>query len=413
MKLLFLRIVGLFLLLIAPLTCLRSQPADTLYYRFPNTTENKALFDQNNPFGLAFACSELLQHKHKLSNAFSRITGISASDQIVLLSKNPGKSMEDLGFQSYLGPQGTTPLSNIYGEDSVIRLSDGTTEYLYPERKIHWINNRSFDELVIQVIKAKQSDNSIRLIPQRAYFQKTFTDMPQPITVLSFEWSLLYEHRLDWWEELKDSAANNLLVELQHYQDQQFEAYTSTPDFLFNKDVSFKCIESSLEISDLDRIAYWDYIVSEWFKEPYRKSETVFRSKIKETRTNLVNIYGEDSISYDFNGKATIAYESSYDTLVACEGPFHKIYKNYHLEYEPGSGWKMHIVDLCATVQTEKGFQFVYFTASEARGQSPEERKLNPLSVWLENHQEFEVKQLNWESLLENLKLKKEITHKP
>lgn len=38
-----------------------------------------------------------------------------------------------------LGPQSTTPIANIYGEDSVIFLPDGTTEYIYPPRDTMWI----------------------------------------------------------------------------------------------------------------------------------------------------------------------------------------------------------------------------------------------------------------------------------
>ena len=38
-----------------------------------------------------------------------------------------------------LGPQSTTPIANEYGEDSVIYLPDGTTEYVYPPRDTSWI----------------------------------------------------------------------------------------------------------------------------------------------------------------------------------------------------------------------------------------------------------------------------------
>ncbi len=37
-----------------------------------------------------------------------------------------------------LGAQATTPLANMYGEDSVIYLPDGTTEYVYPARDTMW-----------------------------------------------------------------------------------------------------------------------------------------------------------------------------------------------------------------------------------------------------------------------------------
>lgn len=37
-----------------------------------------------------------------------------------------------------LGAQSTTPLANMYGEDSVIYLPDGTTEYVYPARDTSW-----------------------------------------------------------------------------------------------------------------------------------------------------------------------------------------------------------------------------------------------------------------------------------
>ncbi|MBI3238895.1 MAG: gliding motility protein GldN, partial [Flavobacteriia bacterium] len=38
-----------------------------------------------------------------------------------------------------LGPQSTTPIANEYGEDSVVYLPDGTTEYVYPPRDTTWI----------------------------------------------------------------------------------------------------------------------------------------------------------------------------------------------------------------------------------------------------------------------------------
>lgn len=38
-----------------------------------------------------------------------------------------------------LGAQSTTPIANSFGEDSVIFLADGTTEYIYPARDTSWI----------------------------------------------------------------------------------------------------------------------------------------------------------------------------------------------------------------------------------------------------------------------------------
>jgi gliding motility associated protien GldN len=45
---------------------------------------------------------------------------------------------EAFSYLGKLGAQATTPIPNIYGEDSVIYLPDGTTEYVYPPRDTFW-----------------------------------------------------------------------------------------------------------------------------------------------------------------------------------------------------------------------------------------------------------------------------------
>jgi|GEM_PF-5346482 len=270
---------------------------DYRYSCFARNEQNKELYDTLNPYSFYNIIVQTIDRLTDGKNKFD-YKGIQSSD-IVKLRTDFGsdwRSISDL--EMLLGPQARTPMSNHLGEDSILRLSDGSYEYLYPARDSIFFYFGEYSDIVLKERVLFDSITGKELVePLEIYLRKQLFPNEEPTVVLSFNWQLLYLIMKERYVPILKNESQLLIVD--------YEEFLAIAEKRFDSNGCYQFIGGSNffsyldETKSLNKIRDDDIPFNEWnsFKKA-NEGQGVFY-KVISNETILVNEYGEDSLVFD------------------------------------------------------------------------------------------------------------------
>lgn len=376
------------------------------YLHYANTPENQQLFDSINTFGFYNLVKLTID---RLDDRNVEHKGISRENVAIIKESCSNIELRSLGLSWHLGRQATSPIVNKKGEDSVMYLPDGTTEYVYPGRDTIYTISGTIDDFVIkEKCYLDSTTNKLIWTPIELIARKKVIPFLKPIPIILFNWEAMYTVRKEWFKPLEKSKGDSLIPLLETFLKMAESQFDSIGCYqLIGEEQFWNYLNQSFVIN---REVDYDSLIKNWkqFVNGANKEE-LFLHIEKEERL-LANEYGEDSMIYTPDGTHLFVYREFVDTMVFVKKGFDKLYEYRCLYFVDSTGWCEELVEVVGAKKTSKRDEFmvVYRASKKPLGYASkkdrwEYQQLNdPLYKWLSIAPKTSFTQFPWEEKLYN-----------
>jgi|GEM_PF-4880067 len=397
------------------------------YVSYSNTKENALLFDQKDPFGF-------YQVVQKIFTRFSvevGFQGIHYSEMPGVLKAMKKPWYEIPGMNMRLGGYSTVPLSNISGGDSLIELSDGSAQYVYPAPDSIFFSTIDYDEVVFREVEELDAETGKLVFrPRRMYFLKRFPSMKHSVVMASVDFDMFYRGDMNLMAKIDEKTAAQLIPSTEQFladYEQHFsttEKYPRRGEFMM---IYGNWSADPMGFFSLNHLSYLDMYRKEKNKRDYSyvlregAKNPLLVIEVQEERSTLQNVNYEDSMYVNDQGETVVAEAVYIDTLFYVKKGFTELYESWTFEYEPETkSWQktdpgivatMRVIpsELPMVVYSERKFDRSYiesdFDDLTSFNRYDYNVKNNPLQAYLGQLENGGFDYFDWEAALYDHKL--------
>ena len=302
------------------------------YLNYPKNKKNALLYDTIDPYGFYNIIQASFSASYSIVNA--EFGGIGESD-IQKLKECATQPLSDLPYlESRLGPQGTTPLPNMFNEDSVVRIPDLGTYYVYPERKTTYFICKKYDDLVIKEKKVLDTlTGKFNFVPTEIILRNRLCFSNKWIITARIDVDLIYQLGKTIYLPIGSDTTKQLIREFETFLANAEKRFGGTGCYQiidFMRFYNFQKDESKLFREKRYYGMGRDFVLNDLIKDETFTVE-------KRDTSILVNQYGEDSLVFDKQTKESLLeyrVNINVDTVYYVKSGFEKLYEAHSIYYD-------------------------------------------------------------------------------
>ena len=302
------------------------------FINYPNNKKNALLYDTVNPYGFYNIIQASFSASYPIVTA--EFGGISEGD-IQKLKECATQPLSELPYlESRLGPQGTTPLADMFNEDSVARIPGLGTCYVYPERKTTFFICKKYGDLVIKEKKVFDSlTGKFNFVPTEIILRNRLCFSNKLIITARIDVDLIYQLGKTIYLPIGSDTTKQLIREFETFLANAEKRFGGTGCYQiidFMRFYDFQKDESKLFREKRYYGMERDFLLNDLIKDETFTVE-------KRDTSILVNEYGEDSLVVDKQTKESILeyrVNINVDTNYYVKSGFEKLYEQHILYYD-------------------------------------------------------------------------------
>lgn len=341
------------------------------FINYPNNKKNALLYDTVNPYGFYNILQASFAASYPIGN--TEFGGIGESD-IQKLKECATQPLSDLPYlESRLGPQGTTPLANMYNEDSVVRIPDLGTYYVYPERKTTYFICRKYDDLVIKEKKVLDTlTGKFNFEPTEIILRNRLCFSNKLIITARIDVELIYQLGKVIYLPIESDTTKQLIREFETFLANAEKRFGGTGCYQiidFMRFYDFQKDESNLFREKRYYGMERDFVLNDLINDEAITIE-------KRDTSILVNEYGEDSLVFDKQTKEWLLeyrLNINVDTIYYVKSGFEKLYEAHVLYYDQREKvWREYVHSVFATKKVfSTANETIVYEMNEEPGRKP------------------------------------------
>lgn len=300
------------------------------FMNYPRNKQNALLYDTIDPRGFYQIMQATFSEAYAISNI--ELKGISDND-VQKLKKCVDQPLSDLSYlESRLGPQGTTPLANMFNEDSAVRIPNLGTSYVYPERKNTYFICRKYDDLIIKEKKVFDSlSGKFTFVPIEIILRNRLCFSDKLIVTARIDVALLYQLGKTIYLPVETGATKQMIQDFETFLTNAEKRFGGTGCYQiidFKRFFDFEREESKLFREKRHYGMGRDFVLNDLIKDEAFTIE-------KRDTSILVNEYGEDSLVFDKQtNEQLLEYRINIDTFYYVKSGFDKLYEEHSIYYD-------------------------------------------------------------------------------